>query len=124
MPPIIVNVSFSTSMTSVPVSPAMFNSPPPPIAPHAVPSYPSKLLSVVLKRNCPVAAVGLCAVVPTGTLILLFVSITKSFPSNVKLALSSSSPAAPAITILLSVRSLTLTLFIVTLPLVSTTINP
>ena len=78
---------------------------------------------MVLYRNCPWTAVGLCAVVPTGTCIAAVVAITIFEPSNVKFASSSISPLDPAMTTLLSVRSLTFKLSTVTLPLESTTIK-
>ena len=67
-----VNVSFSWSATTLdcPLTAIVPNeSPPPPILPHAPAAYPSNSDVVVLYLNCPKAAVGLCAVVPFGTLI-------------------------------------------------------
>ena len=67
-----VNVSFSCSATTLdcPLTAIVPNeSPPPPILPHAPAAYPSNSDVVVLYLNCPKAAVGLCAVVPFGTLI-------------------------------------------------------
>ena len=67
---------------------------PPPVAPppsdvHAVALYPSYALVVLLYLIMPVAGVGLCPVVPTGTLMLL-VLVTDNAPPTVR-----SSPLAP-----------------------------
>jgi len=59
--------SLISSVSKVTAPVALFtDSTPPPTSAHAEPLYISGLLVVVLNLNCPCAAVGLCAVVPTG----------------------------------------------------------